>query len=349
MCAVKTIHYMNQFYGQIGGEEKAGVGPSVLDGANNLGKQIEKAFNDEIVIAKTIICGDNYAAEHPEKIKDFVFQVIKDNDAGFFIAGPSFAAGRYGMACGMLCQAVARELKLPVIAAMNEVSPGVDIAKRDVYVVKTSDSARDMKNALAGMARIGTKLLKGERIGLPAEEGYHPRGIRVNIREKKRGSRRAVDMLIAKATGTPYLTELPMPTYDHVPPAPAVKDIKHALLAIGTEGGIVPRGNPDHIEAHNASKWKSYSLVGIETLKAGDYEVAHGGYDPVPGNANPNRVLPLDVARACQKELDFGALLDEYPVTVGNVTAVKSAEKYGHEMGLRLQEKGVQGIVLTST
>ena len=68
-----------------------------------------------------------------------------------------------------------------------------------------------------------------------------------------------------------------------------------------------------------------------------------------PGNANPNRVLPLDVARACQKELDFGALLDEYPVTVGNVTAVKSAEKYGHEMGLRLQEKGVQGIVLTST
>ena len=68
-----------------------------------------------------------------------------------------------------------------------------------------------------------------------------------------------------------------MPTYDHVPPAPAVKDIKHALLAIGTEGGIVPRGNPDHIEAHNASKWKSYSLVGIETLKAGDYEVAHGG------------------------------------------------------------------------
>ena len=166
---------------------------------------------------------------------------------------------------------------------------------------------------------------------------------------QKRGARRAVDMLIAKATGKPYITELPMPTYDHVPPAPAVKDIKHALLAIGTEGGIVPRGNPDHIEAHNASKWKSYSLVGIETLKAGDYEVAHGGYDPVPGNANPNRVLPLDVARACQKELDFGALLDEYPVTVGNVTAVKSAEKYGHEMGLRLQEKGVQGIVLTST
>jgi glycine reductase len=347
--AVKTIHYINQFYGQIGGEDKADVGISVLNGANTLGKQIEKAFNGEIEIVETIICGDNYAASHNDEVKNFVFREIKKNTAGFFIAGPSFAAGRYGMICGVLCQAVAKELKLPVIAAMNEVSPGVDIAKKDVYIVETSDSARDMKHALSGMARLGTKLLKGERIGLPKEEGYIPRGVRINVHEKKRGSRRAVDMLIAKATGNPFVTELPMPTFDHVPPAPAVKDIKHALLAIGTEGGIVPRGNPDHIEAHNASKWKSYSLVGIQTLKAGDYEVAHGGYDPVAANANPNRVLPLDVARACQKELDFGALLDEYPVTVGNVTAVKSAEKYGHEMGLMLKEKGVQGIVLTST
>lgn len=349
MSAIKAVHYINQFYGQIGGEEKAGVGPSFLDGAGSLGSQIEKAFDGEIEIVKTIICGDNYSAEHTDEIKELVFKTIADCEAGFFIAGPSFAAGRYGMACGTLCQAVAKELKLPVIAAMNTVSPGVDIAKRDMYIVETSDSARDMKKALEGMARIGRKLLKGEPIGMPSEEGYIPRCVRVNVREEKRGARRAVDMLIAKVTGQPYVTELPMPTFDHVPPAPAVTDITHALLAIGTEGGIVPRGNPDRIEAHNASKWKSYSLVGIQTLKSGDYEVAHGGYDPVPGNANPNRVLPLDVARACQKENRFGSLLEEFPVTVGNVTAVRSAERYGHEMGLMLLEKGVKGIVLTST
>ena len=349
MNAIRTIHYINQFYGQIGGEEKAGIPPSLSDGPNHLGTQIEKAFGGAISIVKTVICGDNYAAEHGDEVKDFVFKAIRDAGAEFFIAGPSFAAGRYGIACGSLCQAVAKELKLPVMAAMNPLSPGVDIAKRDMYICQAGDSARDMRNAIAGMARLGGKLLRGEKIGTPEEEGYIPRGVRVNVREAKRGSRRAVDMLIAKVTGQPFVTELPMPTFDRVPPAPAVADIEHALLAIGTEGGIVPRGNPDRIEAHNASKWKSYPLTGIMTLRNGDYEVAHGGYDPVPGNENPNRVLPLDVARACQKENRFGSLLEEYPVTVGNVTAVRSAERYGHEMGLMLKEKGVLGIILTST
>ena len=349
MNIVKAVHYINQFYGQIGGEEKADIAPFVIDGANNLGKQIEQAFNGSISIVKTVVCGDNYAAEHGEEVKKFVFRTIEESEAAFFIAGPSFAAGRYGIACGSLCQAVTKELKLKAIAAMNPLSPGVDIAKRDVYICETSDSAKDMKNAIAAIATIGNKLLNGEKIGLPAEEGYIPRGIRVNIRMPKRGARRAVDMLLSKLSNQPFATELPMPTFDHVPPAPPVVDIEHALLAIGTEGGIVPRGNPDRIEAHNASKWKSYPIVGIMTLKKGDYEVAHGGYDPVPGNENPNRVLPLDVARACQKENRFGSLLEEYPVTVGNVTAVRSSERYGHEIGLMLKEKGVQGIVLTST
>ena len=349
MGAVKTIHYINQFYGQIGGEEKADVVPSAVDGAGNLGKQIEKAFGNTITIVKTIICGDNYAVEHGDEVKEFIFKVIQETGAQFFVAGPSFAAGRYGIACGSFCQAVAKELKLPTLAAMNPLSPGVDIAKRDVYICQAGDSAHDMKNAINSMARLGNKLLKGEKVGTPEEEGYIPRGIRVNIHETRRGARRAVDMLIAKITGKPFKTELPMPIFDHVPPAAPVMDIEKALLAIGTEGGIVPRGNPDRIEAHNASKWKSYPITGIMTLKKGDYEVAHGGYDPVPANENPNRVLPLDVARACQKEKKFGSLLDEYPVTVGNVTAVRSAERYGHEMGLMLKEKGVKGIILTST
>lgn len=135
----------------------------------------------------------------------------------------------------------------------------------------------------------------------------------------------------------------------HVPPAPAIADLKTALIAIGTEGGIVPRGNPDRIEAHNASKWRCYSIAGLDSLERGDYEVAHGGYDPIPASQNPNRVLPLDVARACQKETVFGGLFEGYPVTVGNVTAVRSAEKYGREMGEMLKKEGVQGVILTST
>jgi glycine reductase len=349
MSKIKTIHYINQFFGQIGGEEKAGESLQVRDGRMPIGSQIEMAFGGSMEIVKTLICGDNYAAENMETLIPQVLQILKDAEVGFFIAGPSFGAGRYGMACASLCQAVNKELKIPVITAMNPVSPGVDIAKRDIFIVRTEDSARDMKNALTGMARLGNKLLSGEAIGLPEEEGYIPRGIRVNIREEKRGARRAVDMLIKKLNNQPFVTELPMPVFDHVPPAPAVKNMKTAIIAIGTEGGIVPRGNPDRIEAHNASKWRCYSIVGIEKLAKGEYEVAHGGYDPVHANENPNRVLPLDVARACRKEAAFGELFNGYPVTVGNVTAVRSAEKYGREMGEMLKKEKVDGIVLTST
>ena len=349
MTTIKTIHYLNQFYGQIGGEDKAGEPLQIMAGAKPVGGQLEAAFGGTIAIAKTLVCGDNYAAENMEALIKEVLQILKDEGAGFFAAGPSFGAGRYGMACASLCQAVSKELGIPVITAMNPVSPGVDIAKRDIFIARTEDSARDMKGALEGMARLGNKLLKGEHIGLPEEEGYIPRGIRINVREERRGSRRAVDMLIKKLKGEPYTTELPMPVFDHVPPAPAIKDLKHAVIAIGTEGGIVPRGNPDRIEAHNASKWRCYSIAGIEMLAKGDYEVAHGGYDPVPANENPNRVLPLDVARACRKEAAFGELFNGYPVTVGNVTAVRSAEKYGREMGEMLKKEKVDGIVLTST
>ena len=346
---IRAVHYINQFFGQIGGEEKADVPPKAVDGSVGVGGQIEEQFKGRIRIVRTIICGDNFAAENTEQISSFVLDEVRKAGAEFFIAGPSFGAGRYGTACALLCQTVGKTLGIPVIAAMNQVSPGVDLAKRDMYIVETGDSARDMKNAIAGIARLGTKLLEGIPIGLPAEEGYIPRGVRVNVRETRRGSRRAVDMLLRKVKGEPFTTELPMPFFDHVPPAPAIRDLKTAVIAIGTEGGIVPRGNPDRIEAHNASKWRSYLLSGKERLARGEYEVAHGGYDPVAANDDPNRVLPLDAARACQKESEFASLYDSYPVTVGNVTAVRSAEKHGREMGEMLKRDGVAGIVLTST
>jgi glycine reductase len=349
MPGVKTVHYLNQFFGGIGGEDKAGEPWQARDGALPLGARLAEAFGGTVEIVGTVICGDNYAAENMDALVRAVLKEVGDAGAGFFIAGPSFGSGRYGMACASLCLAVSKELKIPVITGMNPVSPGVDIARRDMFIVHTGDSARDMQNAVAGMARLGNKLLANEPVGFPEEEGYIPRGIRINVREEKRGSRRAVDMLLKRLNNQPFVTELPMPVFDRVPPAPAVRDLKNALIAIGTEGGIVPKGNPDRIEAHNASKWRCYNIAGIDKLARGEYEVAHGGYDPVHANENPNRVLPLDVARACRKEAAFGELFNGYPVTVGNVTAVRSAEKYGREIGEMLKKEKVDGIVLTST
>ena len=105
------------------------------------------------------------------------------------------------------------------------------------------------------------KLAKGEEILSPKEEGYHERGVRVNFFSEKRGSERAVEMLVKKIKGEEFETEYPMPNFDRVEPNPAVKDLSKAKIALVTSGGIVPKGNPDHIESSSASKYAFASLA----------------------------------------------------------------------------------------
>ena len=67
-------------------------------------------------------------------------------------------------------------------------------------------------------------------------------------------------MIIKKLKGEEYETEYPMPAFDRVPPNPAVKDLSKARIALVTSGGIVPKGNPDHIESSSASKYGKYDI-----------------------------------------------------------------------------------------
>ena len=88
-----------------------------------------------------------------------------------------------------------------------------------------------------------------------------------------------------------------MPTFDKVAPQPAIKDLSKATIALCTSGGIVPKGNPDHIESSNATRYGEYDITGVNDLTEETYETAHGGYDPVYANEDADRVLPVDVMR----------------------------------------------------
>jgi glycine reductase len=193
------------------------------------------------------------------------------------------------------------------------------------------------------------KLAKGETIGSPEEEGYIKRGIRVNYFADKRGSQRAVEMLIKKINGEKYETEYPMPDFDRVTPNPAIKDITKAKIALVTSGGIVPKGNPDHIESSSASKYGKYDIEGIMDLTEDTFQTAHGGYDPVYANEDADRVLPVDVLRDLEKEGKIGKLHRYYYATVGNGTSVANAKKFASEIGKELVADGVDAVILTST
>lgn len=349
MTKFRVVHYINQFFGQIGGEEKADVPPEKCQGPVGPGLALTAAFKDEAEIVATIICGDSYFNENMDSATETIIKMVKEEKPDLFIAGPAFNAGRYGVAAGAIASAVKEQLNIPSITGMYEENPGADMYKQNVYIIRTGNSAAKMRTAIPPMAALALKLLKGEPIGSAAQEGYIPTGVRKNLFEEKRGSARAVDMLLKKLAGEPFETEYPMPTFDRVAPQPAVKDLAHANIALVTSGGIVPKGNPDHIESSSASRYGEYSIAGFDDLTSADHETAHGGYDPVYANEDPDRVLPVDVLRDMEKEGIIGKLNDYYYATVGNGTAVANAKKFAEEIAQKLKMQNVDAVILTST
>jgi hypothetical protein len=135
------------------------------------------------------------------------------------IAGPAFNAGRFGIACADACTYVKEKLNIESITGLNEENPAVEMYRKHIYILKAGKSAASMTKDAKVMADFANKLLAGETIGLPKEEGYYAKGRRVNRFSDKNGAVRAVDMLLAKIKGEPFETELEISMYDKVKPA----------------------------------------------------------------------------------------------------------------------------------
>lgn len=345
----RIIHYINQFYAGIGGEEKADIAPEIREGIVGPGTALKAALGADAEIVATVICGDSYFASNMEKAGAEIIDMMKKYKPDAVVAGPAFNAGRYGTACGAVCEAAVKQLRIPAVSGMYPENPGVEMYKKSFYIVETPDSAAGMRKAIPAMAALVLKLLKGEKLGTPAEEGYIERGVRKNKFYDKLAAERAVDMFTAKLKGEPFVTEYPMPVFDRVAPNPAIKDMKNAVIALVTSGGICPKGNPDHIEASSASKFGEYDITGVMDLTADRYCTAHGGYDATYADQDADRVLPVDVLRDMEKEGVFKKLHNKFYTTVGNGTAVASAKKFGAEIARRLIADGVTAVILTST
>ena len=344
----KVLYYVNQFFGQIGGEDKAGMEPEYKKETIGPALGFNGLLGDEGEVVGTLICGDNYFNENKEKAVEYILKVAKEENPDVIVAGPAFNAGRYGMACAGVVNAVVEELNIPAVTGMYIENPGVDLAKGNAIVVETTDSAAGMRKALPKMASIVKKLMSGEELGSPAEEGYIAQGKRLTIFADERGSKRAVNMLLARLNDEEFETELPMPVFDTVEPAAAIKDLSKATIALVTSGGMVPLGNPDRIQSASAQIWGKYDVSGREGL-VGEYCTIHGGFDPVYANAVPDRIAPLDMLNEFKKEGTIGDVFKYFYTTTGTGTSVGNSVTFGTEIGKELSEAGVDGVILTST
>lgn len=349
--AFRILHCLNQFFAGVGGEEAASLEARIEPGPRGPGRLLEQ-IDPEVRVIATLTFGDDWLVAGGDEAVAVCLARVREALDGLgrpdlVLAGPSFGAGRYGLACGALCSALERELGVPCVAGMHPDSPGVDLYGRHATIVATEADVMGMRDAVATMLALGRKRAAGEPLD-PEADGMLPRGVRENVLAGAIGAERAVTMLLARLRGEPFETEYAMPAFDRVQPASALADPAHARIALVTSGGIVPRGNPDHIESASASRFGEYPLEG-DALSSETHQTAHGGYDPTYANADPNRVLPLDAARSLERAGRVGVLHDRYYATVGNGTSVENARRFGAEIAARLVNAGVQAVILTST
>jgi glycine reductase len=343
---IRVIHYINQFFGQIGGEEKAGFPPKIVEGPVGPGLLIERILKERGKVVATVICGDNYFAENPESAAEELLAMIKTRPCDLFVAGPAFNAGRYGIACGEIVRCIKKDLGLPAVTGMFPENPGVDLYRKSIYIIETTNSAVGMAKAMPKMIELGLKLLNREHIGQPKDEGYIPQGVKLNVVSGRLAAERAVDLLLKKMKGLPFETEIAFPDLDAVSPARAIADLQTATIALVTEGGLVPKENPDKIESARASRWGKYNIDDLAPLR---FESIHRGFDTTFVNEDPNRLLPVDVMKELEAKGAFKKLFPVFFVTTGVATTIENARRIGKEMAGELVSKEISGVILTST
>lgn len=346
---MRVVHYLNQFFGGQGGEEAADMAPRIQDGAVGPGRLLEQVLGPKAHIVHTIIAGDNYGAEQLEALTELVLSQVKAAQAELFVAGPCFEAGRYGMVAAALCKAVQSELGIPVVTGMAPENPGVDLYRQDLYIVDSGTSVSAMREVLNKLGRIATKLAQHQDIGRPMDEGYIPRGILHDEFVEHTAAERLVQMLVAKTSGKPFESEFTPPAFATVPAPAPITDLSKARVAIVTDGGLVPKGNPDHIAPYAATNWGAYDISALDDLEGENYEVSHRGYDTRYVEQDPDRLVPVDVLRDLEKTGVVGKLHDQFISTSGLANPLANSRRLGQEIAAKLKQEGVDAVILTST
>jgi glycine reductase len=345
---MRVVHYLNQFFGGIGGEEAAGSAGQVREGAVGPGRLLEQVLGADATVVRTVIAGDNHAAENLDSLTSLVLKTVREVGAELFVAGPCFDAGRYGVAAGALCAAVQSELLIPAVTGMAPENPGVDLYRRQLYIVDSGESVAGMREALVRIVAIARKLLSGAQIGPPSDEGYIPRGIMRAAFVEQTAAQRLVGMIEAKTRGLPFESEFAATSFPPVPAPPPVRDLSRARVAIVSDGGVVPRGNPDKLERTASTKWGAYDISGVDNLRGEDYEVNHGGYDTRYVADDPDRMVPLDAMRDLERSGAIGSVYDHFISWSGQGNPLANSRRLGREIAARLKEDQVDAVILVS-
>jgi len=349
MAKLRVIHYVNQFFGGLGGEEEANTPVQVQEGPVGPGRALDQALGDGAEVVATIIAGDNFFVEETEKSHPAAIEALKTHKADVVVAGPAFDAGRYGLACAQLCT-LAKENGVPAVTAMVPDNAGALTYGAGIIIVPTGINLIEMLAVMASMSRLAVKLGNGEELGSAEEEGYIPRGLRKPVVRTQTGAQRAVDMFEARLNDQPFTSEVYIRNYDDVAPPSPLPTLAGKKVALVTSGGMVPINNPDNLNSARAETFFRYNIEGLSELETGEWMSVHGGFNTRWLNTHdPNYALPLRAIRQLESEGVLGSVYPTYFATTGNQTAVTSAQSMGKEIAAELSENAIDAALLVAT
>ena len=344
----RIVHYVNQFFGGIGGEDKADTPLQVREGPVGPGRAIQQIVGAQGTVVATLIGGDDYVAEREDEVGAAIREALERHRPDLVLAGPAFDSGRYGLGCALTCR-VAQSLGIAAVTGMYPDNAAIITHRRELLAVPTGLDPTEMKAILTRMVGLGLRRVHGEPLGSAAEEGYIPRGIRRLVLKDKVGYERAVNMLLAQVAGRPVASEIQVQQYDRVPPAPPVGDLSRSIIGIVVSTGIVPRGNPDHLPGARALAAGRYSIDGLGSLDVTRWESAHGGFNTkILNTRSPDYALPLGTLRALEAEGAIGGIHPWFYSTVGNQTAVGPARAIGRRVAEEFRDAGVAAALQVS-
>jgi glycine reductase len=345
---LRVVHFLNQFFGGIGGEEHANSPVQVEEGPVGPGQALQQAIGGDGEVVATVISGDNYFNEEQAKAAVATREALGKWKPDVVVAGPALNAGRYGLSCGEIC-AIASDMGIPSVTGMYPENPGVLEYRRQAYIVPTGDTPTDMPKHIETMARLALKMGRGEEPGPADDEGYLPRGLRKAGFREKTGAVRAIDMLSARLQGSPFTTEIPVDIPDRVKPGAPIPDLTRTKIALVTAGALVPRGNPDKMVRGGAKEYFGYSIAGLDTMTGDKWESIHRGFFTDVVNENPNYILPLNLVRELERTGEIGGIHDTFFSTSGVGTAVAYSKQMGQQIAQELKEAGVRAAIMVAT
>ena len=131
----RIVLYLNQFFAGVGGEE---VNDIPLDTTSELvgpGRALQNILGDKGgTLVKTIFAGDDYFVSNEDQAVEDIKAILEETKPDLVIAGPAYDAGRYGVACALVCKA-AWDQAIPAVTGMHPDNSGLSAYRESVISI----------------------------------------------------------------------------------------------------------------------------------------------------------------------------------------------------------------------